>query len=132
MLRMKKKKKDNKSSICFEIEFFERLIKSKPDFVDALIPLAEAYTRAGCYRKGLAIDKRLSRLKSDDAVVYYNLGCSYSLLGKIDEAYAALEKAVDLGYEDFEHMAIDSDLLNVRKDKRYNNIISHWKKMKRS
>jgi len=129
---MDKKQTEKDSSASFEIEFFERLVKNKPDFIDALIPLAEAYTKAGRYRKGLAIDKRLSKLKSDDAIVYYNLSCSYSLLNMIDEAYEALEKAVGLGYRDFEHMAVDIDLLNLRKDNRYNNMLSKWKKIKRS
>ena len=46
-----------KEQLDFEISFFERLVKKDPDFVDALIPLAEAYTRKG-------FTKRHSRLTS--------------------------------------------------------------------
>lgn len=128
---MKKNRESNKNIMDFEIEFFEKLIKQNPDFVDVLIPLAEAYTKAGDYGRGLVIDKRLSALRPDDAIVRYNLACSYSLTANIDEAIEALKKAVDLGYEDFAYMNIDQDLHNVRNDSRYKEIFSKWTKRKR-
>ena len=129
---MKKNSESNKNTMNFEIEFFEKLVEVKPDFVDVLIPLAEAYTKAGDYGRGLIVDKRLSKLKPDDAIVHYNLACSFSLTGKTDEAIKALKKAVDLGYDDFDYMNIDQDLLNVRNDTRYKEIFAKWTKRKRS
>ncbi|MFH1092652.1 MAG: hypothetical protein V1739_00695 [Candidatus Omnitrophota bacterium] len=128
---MKKNSESSKSKICFEIEFFEKLIEEKPDFVDVLIPLAEAYTKAGDYGKGLAVDKRLSELRPDDSIVHYNLACSFSLTGKINEAIEALKKAVNLGYDDFDYMNIDQDLLNVRNNNRYKEIFNGWTREKR-
>ncbi|MCG2711113.1 MAG: hypothetical protein L6416_02130 [Candidatus Omnitrophica bacterium] len=127
---MKKNSESNKNKICFEIEFFEKLIEEKSDFIDVLIPLAEAYTKAGDYGKGLAVDKRLSELRPDDYIVHYNLACSFSLTGKINEAIEALKKAVNLGYDDFDYMDIDQDLLNVRDDNRYEEIFTKWTKKK--
>lgn len=117
-----------KSDIQFEIAFFERLIQSNPDFTDALIPLAELYTHMGEYKKGLAIDKRLARLKKKDATVFYNLACSYSLLTMLDESCEALLHAVELGYADIAHMYNDKDLENLRHDKRFKKIVSEMKK----
>ena len=127
---MGKTNKREKSLLQFEIEFFEKLLADNPDFVDALLPLAEAYTKRGDYHKGLAVDKRLSRLKNDDAVVYYNLACSYSLTNRIKAALNALEKAINLGYRDFERMDSDEDLVNVRNDLRYAKMMRRWKKGK--
>ena len=115
----------------FEIEFFERLIKENPDFVDVLIPLAEAYTKAGDYGRGLVVDKRLSILRPDDAIVHYNLACSYSLTENINEAVGALKTAVNLGYDDFVYMNVDQDLRNVRNDIRYKEMFIVWTKRKR-
>jgi tetratricopeptide (TPR) repeat protein len=118
------------SRVRFEIKFYERLLKDKPEFADALAPLAEAYTRAGWHEKGLAIDQKLSRLRPDDGVVFYNLACSYSLLEKLDEAFKALGRAIELGYNDFAHMDTDADLSRVRADLRYQQIVARVVKQK--
>jgi len=103
-------------SVDFEISFFEKLVKGKDDFVDALIPLAEAYTRKGLYEKGLEIDLRLVQLMADDPIVHYNLGCSLCLIGRKEEALKILIRAVLLGYDDPEHMREDPDLATLREE----------------
>jgi tetratricopeptide (TPR) repeat protein len=118
----RKRLKRNKA-LDFEIDFFEALIKDKPDFVDALIPLGDCYTKKGLYEKGLYIDLRLTKLLPQDPVVHYNLACSYSLLGIIDEAIQSLENAIKLGYNDFEYIDKDKDLENVKNDDRYLNLL---------
>lgn len=107
----------------FEISFFEGLVKRNPNFVDALIPLAEAYTKKGLYRKGLVIDKRLARLRKYDPVVHYNLACSLALVGEKDEAFLTLGRAVQLGYRDWEHLKRDPDLKSLQDDPRFEALI---------
>ncbi|MBN2120577.1 MAG: tetratricopeptide repeat protein [Candidatus Omnitrophica bacterium] len=111
------RKKNRKKS--FEIKFYERLVNNEPNFAEALSCLGEAYTRGGLFNEGLEVDLRLAKLKPDDPVVYYNLACSYSLLGRIDEAFSALKKSILLGYEDFSYILKDKDLENIRRDKRF-------------
>ena len=94
----------------FEINFYEGVLRRNPKYVDALGPLAEAYTRGGQYLKGLEIDKRLSRLRKDDPIVHYNLACSYALVGRKKDSLLALKRAIRLGYRDFGHMKRDADL----------------------
>ena len=77
----------------FEIAFYEQLLHEHPDLTDALMALGEAYTRRGWPEKGLAIDQQLTHLRAGDAVVWYNLACSYSLLGRIDEALQSLRQS---------------------------------------
>ena len=103
----------------FEISIFEGLVEQNPDFVDALVPLAEAYTKAGLYEKGLRIDKRLAKLKKEDPVVHYNLACSLALVGKKEDAISALKRSIQLGYSDFEHLRKDQDLKTLRDDPRF-------------
>ena len=69
------------NDLDFEISFLEGVLKHRPNYIDALAPLAEAYTRRGFFEKGLEIDKRLAFLCQDDPVVHYNLACSYVLSG---------------------------------------------------
>lgn len=105
--------------IDFEISFFSRLVKSHPDFVDALKPLAELYTHQGLFEKGLEIDRQLAKLCPEDHTVFYNLACSLALTGHKDEALGALERAVKLGFDDFKHLKKDPDLKPLRRDPRF-------------
>ncbi|MFH1063312.1 MAG: tetratricopeptide repeat protein [Candidatus Omnitrophota bacterium] len=127
----KNKRSNNKNTLAyFEIEFYEKLLKDNPDYVDALIPLAEAYTKAGQYSNGLLVDKQLAKLKPEDAIVQYNLSCSYCLLQQLDEAFVALKSAITLGYNDFHHLDSDPDLFYLREDRRYKEMISDFVKQK--
>jgi tetratricopeptide (TPR) repeat protein len=127
---MKKTSKKEIENMEFEISFFEQLIKENPDYTEALIPLGDSYTKMGLYEKGLLIDLRLAKLLPYDPTVFYNLACSYSLLGKTDDSICALENAINLGYNDFEHMENDPDLENLRSDNRYQKIIAPKHKTK--
>ena len=49
-----------------------------------------------------------------DAGNYYNLACLNSLIGKTTEAVAALKTSLELGYNDFRHIAVDIDLDRIR------------------
>ena len=107
----------------FNIRFCEKVVGAAPKNIDALAFLGNAYTEAGEYRKGLEIDKRLALLRPGDSVVFYNLACSYALLGQREEAFAALGRAVELGYRDVEHMRRDPDLESLRTDKRFEAVL---------
>ena len=107
----------------FEISFYEKLLRAYPDFIDALLPLGDAYTRRGLHEQGLQIDLRLTRLRGEDAVAWYNLACSYSLLKRVDEACEALRRALELGYGDLAHLQKDPDLVNVRRSPKYRQLL---------
>ncbi len=106
----------------FEIHFFEGVTKRDKDFIEALQILGDAYTKTGQWEKGLLVDKRLARLCPDNPLVFYNLACSYSLMSRLDAAFAALRKAVKLGYDDTKWLTKDPDLENLRKDSRFETI----------
>ena len=110
----------------FEIGFYEGVIRQSPNYRDALMLLAEAYTRKGIFDKGLALDKRLAELCKNDPVVHYNLACSYALMNKKDEAFKSLERAIELGYGDMVHLKKDSDLKNLHDDPRFATLIDKF------
>ena len=59
---------------------------------------------------------------------YYNLACFQSLLKKKGEAIKNLELAYDNGFQDYNHMMNDTDLDNLRSDKRFKAVIAKEKK----
>jgi hypothetical protein len=109
-------------NLDLEIHFFEGLVRRDPTYIEAMQILGDDYTRRGLYTEGLRIDQRLSLLRPDDAVVHYNLACSYSLTDQMEPAFQALHAAISLGYRDFEAMDNDPDLDNVRQHAEYKRI----------
>lgn len=114
----------NKSGEAFTIWFLEGILEKKPDYIDCLLYLGNAYTASGRYEDGLRIDKKLVKLKPEDPIVHYNLACSYSLVGSVDAALKELEIAIKLGYRDIHHMEHDKDLERLRNDERYWRLIA--------
>ena len=107
----------------FEIWFYEGITSRCPNYVEVLQALGNAYTSRGYYEKGLWVDLKLARLCPRDPVVQYNLACSYSLIGEVDDAVSRLRRSVELGYDDVQQMNTDPDLRNVRSDARYGDIL---------
>jgi tetratricopeptide (TPR) repeat protein len=103
----------------FDIEFCQRIIEANPLHYDALMVLGDAYTRNGDYVRKLELDLRLAQLKPESEMVCYNLACSYALTGQTDHALCNLNKAVDLGYNDVEHLCKDHDLAVLKADPRF-------------
>lgn len=114
---MAKNQSDN--DIEFEIRFYESVLKESPDFIETMIALADLYTKKGLFREGLELDERLSRLRPDDPVIFYNLACSYSLLNQQYAAFNAIKRAIELGYDDFGHLNSDPDLGNLLADEEF-------------
>ncbi|MEO5802822.1 MAG: hypothetical protein ABIR24_04780 [Verrucomicrobiota bacterium] len=113
-----------------EISFLEGIVRRDSDYVEALQILGDAYTRRGEYSDGLKVDEQLSRLRPSDALVHYNLACSYSLTEQVERAGASLEKALQLGYRDFKWIVTDPDLRNLRRHALYRKIRAKLRELK--
>ena len=94
----------------FEVGFFEGLHKRMPRDIRVISMLAQLYTKVGEIDSGLEMDRKLVRLSPEDPINHYNLACSLSLKGRVSDAIQSLEKAIALGYEDFDWMRHDPDL----------------------
>jgi tetratricopeptide (TPR) repeat protein len=58
----------------------------------------------------------------------YNIACAYALSGRKPLALDWLEKSVEMGFHDADHIAKDSDLDPLREDPRYGKLIERLKK----
>ncbi len=113
-----------------KIEFVEGLVRRDPNYVDALQLLGDHYTQRGRFNEGLKVDERLARLDPENALVFYNLACSYSLTDQFDRTALALEKALALGYRDFAWLAKDPDLKKFRAQPGYDEIKAKIRRLK--
>ncbi len=121
--RVKKKlSRDQQRELDVRIGFMEGVVRRDPAYIEALQVLGDDYTRRGKFVAGLKVDEQLSLLRPADPMVQYNLACSYSLTGNFNQAVAALERALDLGYHDFKWLDQDPDLSDLRRHPLYKNI----------
>jgi len=98
----------------FEIEFYGHVLRRNPYHIDALRRQVELLAARGRHAEALPLDRRLVELCPQDCVVCYNLACSLAMAGQIGEGIESLRRALELGYDDFAHMAADSDLDPLR------------------
>lgn len=106
-----------------ELHFLQSVARRLPEDTEILRALADLHTRTGDHLGGLRIDERLSQLCAEDPLVWYNLGCSFSLIGKKEKSLEALSRSLELGYDDYEWMKKDSDLAALHGDPRFESML---------
>ena len=100
--------------IQFETRFLEAVHQRDPHFADVIEILGGLYTKQGRIADGLRMDRKLVRLRPDNATAHYNLACSLALSRRRTEALRALQRAVALGYDDHDWMQQDPDLEGLK------------------
>lgn len=78
----------------------------------------EAHT-GGDFGEAARILEKVLETEPRSPVDAYNLACALALKGLRDEAVNWLEEAVELGYDNLEHMERDADLDSLREGERY-------------
>jgi Flp pilus assembly protein TadD len=109
--------------LTFLAEFLETAVARRPENVEALAELGHVYTRQGRIDKGLAVDRELVRLWPENPTSHYNLACSLALSGSIEESLDALERTIELGYDDADFLMRDQDLAAVRSHPRFQSLV---------
>jgi tetratricopeptide (TPR) repeat protein len=107
----------------FLAEILGRSSARHPNDAERLAELGTLLTRLGRLEEGLAADQRLVRLIPGDSTAHYNLACSLALLGRADEALDELERSIELGYDDLEHLQSDEDLASLRGSTRFRSFV---------
>ena len=70
-------------------------------------------------------------LLPDDPTWHFNLACSLAYFPKrTEEAFDELEKAIDLGFRDVVKIESDTDLKQLKGDKRYAELVEYAKTMR--
>ncbi len=126
----RKSTRANQRDLDTKIQFIEGIVRRDPNYVDALQLLGDHYTQRGLFTEGLKVDEHLARLEPQNPLVFYNLACSYSLIEEFDRAVLALERALQLGYRDFNWLAKDPDLKKLRAHPSFDDLKAKIRQLK--
>ncbi|NCA82454.1 MAG: hypothetical protein EOM72_06865 [Opitutae bacterium] len=107
-----------------EVEFLEAVRARLPSHPAVVESLGCLYTEMGRYQDGLRADREMVRMEPHSPTAWYNLACSLSLTGQTEDAFATLEKAIALGYDDAEWMQEDDDFAPIKKDPRFARLLA--------
>jgi tetratricopeptide (TPR) repeat protein len=113
----------------FEIGIYEAALRGEPGNVDVLVSLDELYGKQGFVEKGLEVELKLLEIRPKDPWCHYKVALSHTLLGQIDPAFQSLHRALQLGYS-VDSLRKDPGLANLRKDRRYEEMLRSFKKLK--
>jgi tetratricopeptide (TPR) repeat protein len=115
--------------LAFEIQFLEPLLRTDPKNTDVLAVLGHHYTKLGQHDKGLDVDRRLVVLKPRDPTARYNLACSLSLIGEVEEGLRELAQALELGFNNLELLLSDPDIQKLRGHPTFRELLGSPKRL---
>ncbi|MFQ5492076.1 MAG: deiodinase-like protein [Phycisphaerae bacterium] len=78
----------------------------------------QAY-ESGDYDKAIGLAEDIQKLRPKDDGAMYNLACFHCLAGHKEQAYAWLEKSIEAGWDDADHMLKDDDFKSIRNEERF-------------
>lgn len=79
--------------------------------------------RSGNYEAALKTAEKIQAMQPGEVYAMYNLACMNCLVGKHEEAYKWLEKAIDAGYRDADGLIEDSDFRTIRGEDRFRELV---------
>ncbi len=75
------------------------------------------------YKEAILTFKRLVVIKPENNIFYYNISCLYAIQNMKSESIDWLQKAIDNGYNNWDHLKNDKDLTNIRNTPRFKALI---------
>ena len=97
----------------------------------AYLDMAYHFGTTKQYDSGIYACQKAASLAKDSegcSYVYYETACMYSLLNEKPEAFDYFEKCLKNGYNDWKHITVDPDLIHVRNDGRFGEILARYHK----
>ena len=93
---------------------YERAVKLRPDYSEAINNLGTIYYAQQNYRKAIKPYQRALKSNPNSASIYSNLGTAWFARKKYNNAFEAYQKALSIDPEVFEHRSTQGVLLQER------------------
>jgi TolB-like protein/cytochrome c-type biogenesis protein CcmH/NrfG len=119
ILRSKGQKQKAEQVLLKGIKNAEHILRYDPNNTRALYFGAGALIETGDKTRGLEWADRALKSEPDDPATLYNIACTYSLAGKIDESIDLLEQSITSGSDRLNWIKHDSDLDTLRDHPRF-------------
>jgi hypothetical protein len=123
--------KPNKKNFMKKITFlalFATILTSYGQNYDDLIKKADSSYQAKNYKTSTDYFAKAIKVKPESKNNFYDAACAASLANDKKNSLKWLETTINNGYDDLNHINTDSDLDNVRNDKKFKKIIANLKK----
>ena len=101
------------------VQVLEAQLRKVPEDARARVLLAGDYASMNRADDAMHEANMAMALRPNDALVMYNVACTFCGLGKKDEGLSALRKAYDAGFRDAEWTRRDPDLALLRDDPEF-------------
>ena len=111
----------------FEIDFCQSILRRDANNIPVMEMLAGFLTKSGRIDEGLVLDQRIVELDPDNAISHYNLACSLALKNRSSEALSALRMALERGYDDFDWLMKDNDLVSLHEMPAFSALVSEFR-----
>jgi hypothetical protein len=95
--------------------------------IDSLVRCAHEAYKAGQFVKSSMLLELAINAGSKDPFVLYNASCCFALSGRKEKAWKYLERSVEEGFNQAEHMQKDTDLISLHSDPKWKNLIQKIK-----
>ena len=109
------------------VEYYNLYLIYAPDRYLGYQGLAYVYLRQGKNKKAEDYFMKAIEKEPGESWNYYNLACFYSLTKETSKALEYLEKAFLNGFKEFDHIASDSDMDNLRNLPEFGRMIERFK-----
>lgn len=91
--------------------------------IDEIYPVMIAALEAKNFGRARNICDQAILWEPQNPVHHYNLACIEAQAGRLPQAFGALELAVALGFDEADHLQADQDLVPLRSDPRFAEIV---------
>jgi predicted Zn-dependent protease len=102
---------------------WQQVIEQEAEHVVAGPALGQCLLGAGQPDEAIKILQRFTGLPDASPQTWYNLGCAYALTGRSDEAFSALNHAIDGFLGTPQQFLDDEDLNALRDDPRFESLL---------
>jgi hypothetical protein len=100
------------------------VVQANPVNARFAFQLANALFQAKHYRGAIpAYEKALELRAGFPSAMAYNIACAYALLGDKEKAMQWLDRSFEMGFRNLEHAQVDSDLISLHGDPRFQRIV---------
>ncbi|MFG0244150.1 MAG: TPR end-of-group domain-containing protein [Phycisphaerales bacterium JB054] len=98
---------------------YAAILDREPQHAAAAFGLAYCLHMSGNLAEAIPAHQRAATFPQFEGIALYNLGCAYALTNKPDQAFEALQKSLEAGFDLKRYLTTDTDLKSLHQDGRF-------------